>query len=201
MPAYHRRVTPKVVGDRPLRKNRHVLTPNIWSGNRGEFAIERERPGRGFRHLLRKQHIEEFIAMIPDWDHYADGLKGVVLAEGEHDCFGWYYDVGVIGICAWERQLWTALHVDYFNKDKALLKRLGVACEQRKDSVLCRFTEGQARAFLLLEVFLHELGHHHDRMTTKSRRRAARGEPYAERYSLDLRPDLWEDYVAHFGLN
>ena len=200
MPGYHRKVTPKVVGGRPLRKNRLEVTPNIWSGNRGEFTIQRERPGRGFRHLLRKQDIEEFISMIPEWDQFSEGLKGIILAEGEYDCFGWYYDAGVIGICAWDRQLWIELNNDYHKKDEALLERLSVSCEQRKGYVLCKFTEEQARAFLLLEVFLHELGHHHDRITTKSRRSAARGEPYAERYSLDRRPDIWDSYVARYGL-
>ena len=76
MPGYHRKVTPKVEGGRTLKKNRHVQTPNIWSGNRGEFTIERERPGRGFRHLLRKQDIEEFISMIPEWDQYSEGQIG-----------------------------------------------------------------------------------------------------------------------------
>ena len=85
MPAYHRRVTPKVVGGCPLRKNPHDLTPNIWSGNGGEFTIERERPGRGYRHLLRKQDVEEFIAMIPEWVLFSDGLKGIILAQGQYD--------------------------------------------------------------------------------------------------------------------
>ena len=106
----------------------------------------------------------------------------------------------MIGICAWERQLWTELDVDYFKKDKALLERLGVPCERRKEFVLCKFNEGQARAFLLLEVLLHELGHHHDPMTTKSRRSAARGEPYGERYSFERRPDIWDRYISQFGL-
>jgi hypothetical protein len=46
-----------------------------------------------------------------------------------------------------------------------------------------RFTEGQARAYQLLHILPHELGHHHDRITTRSRRRSARGEPYAEAYA------------------
>lgn len=201
MPGYHRKVTPKVVGGRPMRKNRHGLTPNILTGTGDRPAIERKRPGRGFKHLLRKRDIEEFIAMIPEWDLYSEGLNGIILARGEDDCFGWYYDVGVIGICAWERELWTEIQMDYFEKDKALLEQLEVPCERQRDIVLCKFTEGQARAFLLLEVFLHELGHHHDRMTTRSRKSAARGEPYAERYSLDRRPDIWDRYIARYGLD
>ena len=47
------------------------------------------------------------------------------------------------------------------------------------------WTEGQARAFQLLHVFLHELGHHHDLITTRRQLRGGRGEAYAERYARD----------------
>jgi hypothetical protein len=48
---------------------------------------------------------------------------------------------------------------------------------------MVKWTENTARAYQLLYMFLHELGHHHDRMTTRSRRATARGEPYAESYA------------------
>jgi len=47
---------------------------------------------------------------------------------------------------------------------------------------------------------LHELGHHHDRMTTKSKRTASRGEGYAERYALAYADRIWESYLNEFGL-
>jgi hypothetical protein len=59
-----------------------------------------------------------------------------------------------------------------------------------------RWTEGQARAFQLLHVLPHELGHHRDRMTTRSRDRAARGEPYAERYAETVFDLLWPEWDA-----
>ena len=42
-----------------------------------------------------------------------------------------------------------------------------------------------------MHVFLHELGHHHDLMMTRSRRKTARGERYAEKYALWHSKDLW----------
>ena len=49
-------------------------------------------------------------------------------------------------------------------------------------------------------IFLHELGHHHDRMTTRSRRGTARGEAYAENYALAYADRIWDGYVDAFGL-
>ena len=62
-------------------------------------------------------------------------------------------------------------------------------------------TEGQARAFQLLHVLLHELGHHHDHMTTRSRRSAARGEWFAENYASQYEAQVWNDYLRRFGLD
>ena len=53
---------------------------------------------------------------------------------------------------------------------------------------------------MLLDVFLHELGHHHDRLHTRSKRGCARGEPYAERYAKRHGNQLWKRYIERFGL-
>ena len=65
---------------------------------------------------------------------------------------------------------------------------------------MCEFTESQARAYQLLHILLHELGHHHDRITTKSQVRASRGEPYAEAYALQHEALIWERYLDTFGI-
>ena len=62
------------------------------------------------------------------------------------------------------------------------------------------WTEAQARAFQLLHILPHELGHHHDRMTTRTRRYAARGEPYAEEYANRVLDDVWPAYISRFGI-
>lgn len=198
MRSYYRKVTPKVVGGRPLRKNRHDLTPDLWRGNRGEFTIERERPGRGYRHLLRKSDIEEFLAMIPNWDELSEGLNGVLLAEAEPGIDGWYANAGVIGICAWRRDMWVKAKRRYYVEHRPLFKRLCVEYEQEDEHLLLKFTEDQARAYQLLHVFLHELGHHRDRMTTTKKQETGRGESYAERYALESEKEIWDRYFSVF---
>ena len=68
-----------------------------------------------------------------------------------------------------------------------------------ENGYLCKFTEAQARAYQLLHILLHELGHH-DRITTKSQKRASRGEPYAEAYALTYEAKIWDVYQRRFGL-
>ncbi len=51
-----------------------------------------------------------------------------------------------------------------------------------------------------LHILLHELGHHHDRITTRSRRRASRGESYAEQYARTYEERIWADYLRRFPL-
>ena len=63
-----------------------------------------------------------------------------------------------------------------------------------------RWTQAQARAYQLLHILPHELGHHHDRMTTHSRRNAARGEPFAEAYAQRVLDRVWPAYARAFEL-
>jgi hypothetical protein len=72
---------------------------------------------------------------------------------------------------------------------------LGVIVEERAGGYwLVKWTEGRARAFQLLHVLLHELGHHRDRMTTRSRQGAApRGEAFAETYARQYESRIWDD--------
>jgi hypothetical protein len=62
-----------------------------------------------------------------------------------------------------------------------------------------QWTEEQARAFQLLHILPHELGHHHDAITTRSWR-GSRGEAYAEDYALRVQAQVWPDYARHFEL-
>lgn len=89
--------------------------------------------------------------------------------------------------------------VDHYEDHKAVLDRLGVRSHPIENGVMCEFTEAQARAYQLLHILLHELGHHHDRMTTKSKVRASRGEPYAEAYALRHEAMIWKRYQETFG--
>jgi hypothetical protein len=87
-----------------------------------------------------------------------------------------------------------AEHEDLFN-------RLEVPCDVMEDGYyLCKFTEPAVRAYQLLHILLHELGHHHDRMTTRTRAKTCRGEGYAEDYAWEHEQVVWDRYLDAFGL-
>jgi hypothetical protein len=52
----------------------------------------------------------------------------------------------------------------------------------------------------VMHVLPHQLGHHHDRMTTPTQRYAARGEPYAEEYANRVLDDVWPAYISGFAI-
>lgn len=76
---------------------------------------------------------------------------------------------------------------------------MGVKSQVKKDHVICDFTENQIKAYLLLHIFLHELGHHHDRINTRLKR-IARGEKYAESYAFKYEEIIWNKYFEYFPL-
>ena len=107
-----------------------------------------------------------------------------------------------MAVCAWEADLWVDFKNDteFFDDHEPVFHRLRVLMDKADDGyTMCKFTEAQARAYQLLHILLHELGHHHDRMTTKSQVRASRGEPYAEQYALTYEARIWEHYQETFG--
>ncbi|MEM7172061.1 MAG: hypothetical protein AAF530_17965 [Pseudomonadota bacterium] len=181
-------------------KNRDYVTPSYWNTEQPLPMLDKERPGQGYRHILRREDLYAFIEMIPNWDELAKGLDGVLLAPGDPGCFGWYDQRGIVGLCAWERGLWVELPRDFYDQEIEVFQRLGVEVERRKKWVLCKFSEPQAKAYQLLNIFLHELGHHHDRMTTKSKLDCARGEPYADAYALRYEAEIWDSYLRRFEL-
>lgn len=189
-----RKTSPRVVGGRVMRKNRHACTRGIVDASRGHPIVVRERPGRGYRHLLTQKHVHDFLAILPDWPTLARGLHGIVLAPGDRGYAG-SHDRGVIEICAWDQEIVCEWERWFFDEHAAVLARLDVDHEPLEDgAVRVLFTEDTARAYQLLHVLLHELGHHHDRMTTRSRR-ASRGEKYAEDFALDREALVWARYA------
>ena len=200
MARFNRRISPKVISGAVQERNRTAPTPTYWNTDQKVPVIDKERPGRGYRHLLRKKDIFDFIEILPHWDDLAVGLNAVLLAEGEEGLYGWY-DTGVVGVCAWPRDLWTKESRDYYDMHKGLYARLGVPSEPRGELILWKHTEATARAFQLLRVFLHELGHHHDRMTTRSKIASTRGEDFAENYAIRYEDMIWDRYIAKFGLD
>lgn len=104
-----------------------------------------------------------------------------------------------IQIPAWEGELWKVFTPEYVREHLEIFELLGVACQSHSDGTECRFTPAQAKAFLLLHVFLHELGHHVDRMESKTQRASRRGEPFAESYANATASFIWPAYLRVFG--
>jgi hypothetical protein len=130
-------------------------------------------------------------------------LERIVLAcpnSGEDGAYEFYHreETGAIFLNAWPENLWIELNTGYFDAHKEIFLRLGVSHDRAEKTVMCRFTEAQARAFALLHVFMHELGHHHDRLHQKHRD-STRGEDYAERFANNRFEQLYPVYIRAFG--
>ena len=194
----NRKSAPGVSGGRVQKKNNPEWTANYYTTPPPSLVIDRQRPGQGYRHVLMQRDVEKFIRLLPDWAELSRGLHAIVLAPGEYTTNGWHTP-GVVGLCAWEADLWIDYAVGHYEDHRAIFEKLGVVSHPITNGVMCEFTEDQARAYQLLHILLHELGHHHDRMTTKSQVRASRGEPYAERYALAYQARIWEQYQEEFG--
>jgi hypothetical protein len=211
MPPIRRETNPKVRDGKVQRKNRTALSPHYSQTPQDRPAVDRQRPGEGYRHLLTKQQIYQFIDLLPDWQELSRGLNAVVLAPGNYRAMGWHQP-GIVAICAWEGELEREWDVDFIADHRSVLDRLGVPVgpifddvedekkwQPNSDYQLCRFTETSTRGFQLMHIFLHELGHHHDRVTTRSKRQASRGEGYAEQYAARYVEQIWERYFKVFG--
>jgi hypothetical protein len=191
-----RRTATKVKDGRVQRKN--GATPSSHC----RLEIMRRTPEPGFRHVVNKQDILSFIELIPEWERLSERLERIVLEGGGDDCDGYYLffhraETGGIYLHAWPEDLWVTFtkgHYDYHPQ----MEVLGVAAEVHGDSVICRFTEAQARAFMLLHVFIHELGHH--RQSVRSKHRSSKlDEDYAEKFANIRFWDIHPRYVGTFG--
>lgn len=197
---FPRKTAPGVRRGRVQRKNNWAPTPNCYNTPQKVPAIDWRRPGPGYQHLLRKRDVRAFVGLLPDWDELSRGLRVILLDAGRSDCAGWY-NHGLVAVTAWEENLEWVADASWVAEHAALLNRLRVECVLTPDAdILVRWTEAQARAYQLLHILLHELGHHHDRMTTRSRRECARGEAFAEEYAYRHEALIWERYLAEFGI-
>lgn len=195
----NRKTDPKVIGGLVQKKNNWALTSDYYNTEQKLPVIDRKRPGKGFRHLLKQKDIYDFIGILPDWAELSVGLNAIVLAPGRWDAFG-YHVRGVVHVGAWDANIWTELSKAGYEQEREILQKLSVPCEQVEDGMLCKFTESTARAHQLLATLLHELGHHHDRMTTKYKSSTGRGESYAEAYAKEYAERIWIEYQEVFGV-
>ena len=197
-PQVRQRSTPKVKDGKVQRKNRHLPT-------RSGPLIQREQPGAGFRHVVRKNDIVQFIGLLPDWDELSVGLHEIILAAGDKNTAGWHRP-GVVAICAWKREVHREQTKGFLEDHASLYDRLGIPYTWIDDTECeddgyfwVHFTDESIRAYQLLHILLHELGHHHDRMTTRPKIRASRGESFAEQYALKNEAIVLTRYCEAFG--
>jgi hypothetical protein len=222
VPRLNRRTTPRVRDGRVQKK--HSWRPargDYWAVAPGAIQLDRRRPAERHRHVVTIAHLRTFLPLLPNWDEAAIGLRAVLL-DSATDCYGWY-GPGVVALCNWEHDLWDWWDPAEIDEHRDLLDLLCVErvpveesreygefaswFEQRmgeppgqRGLLELRWTEAQARAFLMLYTLPHELGHHHDRLTNRSRTRLARGEPYAHAYAERALERLWPIYARHFDL-
>ena len=199
MKNYVRRGALRVRGGKVQHKNRHQLTPHYMNYKQATLVIDRIRPGRGYRHVLRKSEVERFIALIPDWERLSNGLDAIVLDRGSVDLLGWY-GCGVVAICAWDRDHTGGWTHEFVEEHRGILDRLGVPVTEESASYCnLAWTDQTIKGFQLMHILLHELGHHNDMMTTKSQVRPSRGEPFAEDFANSHATGLWDTYFDTFG--
>ena len=197
----HRRTATRVRDGRVQKKQNWALDRHDYFAlQQDEIRIDRRNPGKGYRHLVTVEQLRAFIRLLPEWDELAIGLDAIVLDAYDPTAFGRHRE-GIVMLSAWERSLWTRYSSRFVEQEAELLRLLDVETRPlRGDRQELRWTEAQARAFQLLDVLPHELGHHHDRMTSRRQRRIGRGEPYAERYAERVREAIWPEYGRRFGI-
>lgn len=176
--------------------NRLIKRESISSQNR-ELLVRRESPGKGYRHFLTRKTVRSFIEQLPRWTDITRGLDYILLARAERGCDGWY-DGKVVAINAWEQDCWRSVPPDYYEEHRLVLKRLNVETVKTGRNYLCKFNPTSVKAFQLLHVLLHELGHHFDRISSFSRRSSSRGELYAENYAAAFEKWIWEIFGDSF---
>jgi len=196
-PALSSRTATRVKDGRVQPKNRNRPTSHTGC------VLDRESPDRGFQHVLTKADLQAFIDIIPEWDRYSERLERIVLArpDASHDGMHLFYhreESGVIHLYAWSEDLWVEMAQPHFHAHRHIFDRLGVRHDIRAESACCYFSKAQARAYTLLHVFLHELGHHFDRIQQKHRS-ASQGEAYAEHFANSRLDQLLPRYEQIFG--
>lgn len=191
-----RKSAPGVKGGKVQKKNRQTLSPDIYEHEFDELVVIRERPLKGYFHAVTPSDVRRWVRRIPEWAAVTDQVKAVVLTEGGDWAFGRYNNAGIIKIDAWpKRPEPLAERKDW------LVERIWEASGSpwRSYDQPVALSRSEAKAFLLLGTFLHELGHHLDRITTRSGLDAANGEPFAIDYELRRQRELWDAYLEEFG--
>jgi hypothetical protein len=199
----NRKTAMKVQGGRARRKNnwkpdRH----DYWARTQDEIRLDKLAAGSGYRLLMRIDQLRTVIHMLPHWEHVAVGLDAIALAPGRLPVEGRYFTGrGVIDICAWPRRLWDhAAPAGYVADHQWLLDLFGVEYRKNHLGYEIRWTVAQARAYQLMHILPHELGHHHDLITSRRKRHSGRGEAFAEEYANRVVDEVWPAYIRRFEI-
>lgn len=196
----YQKTTPGVKNGKVQKKQNHRKTLNYWNTRQQEIQIDIEKPGAGYKHFLKKRDIQKFLSILPHFEEIEKELDCILLAGGGNGADGWYDD-GILAICAWEKEMTVKLGGWYYEDHKAIFDRLNVVQEPKGQHFTCYFTEHQIKAYQLLHIFLHELGHHHDRISTKNGwPNAPRGEGYAESYAFKYEKIIWNRFFEVFPM-
>ena len=195
-----RKSTPRVTNGNVRKKNDWTLSPDYYDAPIPRMVmIDRRRPREGFKHVLTTPDIYRFLDLLPDWNTLAVGLNAIVMSRGSNEHDGLYCRDGVVWLGAWPAGLWAEFEQWYVDEHRDIFDRLEVECvDVGPDAILCKFDEWSVKAYQLLHILLHELGHHQDRMTTRRQLRTARGEPYAEDYARRYEAQIWDSYLRAF---
>src|ERR1041384_5080951 len=136
--SYNRRTATKVRDGRVQKKNRHIPTCRLG------LVLDREAPGKGYRHVLTKRDLQEFIDIIPDWERLSQNLERIVLSSpvaSEDAAYEFFHreETGAIYLHAWHDDLWTELQTGYYEAHADILECLGVSRDNADGRALCRF--------------------------------------------------------------
>ena len=69
----NRKTTPKVKMGVIQKKNNHAITA------REGYVVDRVRPYKGFKHVIIKKEIHDFIDLIHDWETIGVGIESIIL--------------------------------------------------------------------------------------------------------------------------
>jgi hypothetical protein len=201
MARFYRKTAPGVRNGQTCRKNNWRPSPSWYRDPQSRLVIDRRRPGDGYRHVLLKRDIDRFVNLVPNWAELVVGLDVIVLDRGGRGCDAWY-DRGVVGLRAWPTNSRSEVGADWFREHCDFLTRIGARTEgDDPDDMVIHWTPGTVRAYQLCHLFLHELGHHRDRMQTRTKTdNGPRGQEFAEQYAWDFEFQIWESYLEEFGL-
>lgn len=196
------RQTPRVVDGAVQKKQRRdvlVSEHELRDSDDEPLPIVTLPALRGWRHVVDESELARFVRLIPDWDERSLGLRALILGEGGDGTYGWHDERGVICLNAWGTPFEETWSRDDHDELRPILERLQVDVEIDGADAHCRFTRKTAGGFLLMYVFLHELGHHVDRMGTRYQEDCPGGEPFAEDFAATVADSMWDRFFREFG--